>query len=34
MIYEWPKITKKFVITTNKHTENCGFLYSTIKRNM
>lgn len=21
MIYEWPKITKNLIITTNKHTE-------------
>lgn len=31
MIYEWSKNTKNFIITTNKHTENCDFLYQQIR---
>ena len=31
MIYEWPKITKNLIITTNKHTENCDFLYQQLR---
>lgn len=34
MIYEWPKITKNLIITTNKHTENCDFLYQQLRENM
>lgn len=31
MIYEWPKITKNLIITTNKLTENCDFLYQQLR---
>lgn len=31
MIYEWPKITKNLIIITNKHIENCDFLYQQLR---